>query len=204
MNARAFLPAVLAGLLAPGCASGPWMPPDEAPLPAGFPEPSPPGEIVVKSYPATRGVFTRWDGALDAGTRKSFWPLFDHIRSNDIAMSAPVQADYPADVDGRTSGSMEVGFLYGDPATRPAEVDGEVAVVDRSPATFVSVGVLGKYDMSVMQPALARLRGWLAENSSRWRAAGAPRRLFYQQPIFWKGSRLYSEVQVPIEPAQNP
>jgi hypothetical protein len=204
MNPRTLLPAVLAALLAPSCAMAPgepWTPPSEAPLPAGFPAPSRPGEVVVKEYPAFRGVHVKWEGDLDAGMNRCFWPLFDHIRSNDIAMSTPVLADYSTDPSRSGAGAMDVAFLYADPSREPTSVDDEVRVSDTPAQTVLSIGVEGRYDLDVMRPALARLRSWLAANGA-WREAGAPRRLFYQRPIFWKGARIYSEVQIRIEPVK--
>ncbi|MEM1213609.1 MAG: hypothetical protein AAGI68_15075, partial [Planctomycetota bacterium] len=47
-----------------------------------FPEPSPVGEFVVKTYPAYRAAIAQGGNA--------FWPLFQHIKRNDIQMTTPV------------------------------------------------------------------------------------------------------------------
>ena len=54
----------------------------EAPLPEGFPGPGPLGRVVVKNYPKYRAA--RVEGG------NSFWTLFQHIKRNDVQMTAPV------------------------------------------------------------------------------------------------------------------
>ncbi len=55
----------------------------EAKLPQGFPTYTPVGTIEVKHYPAYR-----------MATSSGFWPLFLHIQSKGIAMTAPVEVQY--------------------------------------------------------------------------------------------------------------
>ena len=63
----------------------------EAELPDGFPDPGPAGKVIVKEYPAYRlARFAALQGQ-PASQNGMFWPLFQHIKRNDIAMTAPVE-----------------------------------------------------------------------------------------------------------------
>lgn len=185
----------------PGGAEGRWRPPHEADLPVGFPAPSEPGRVLLKWYPATRGALVRVEGALRSASFRGFWPLFRHIQREGIEMTAPVVSDYESDVRTSERGAMDMAFLYPEPGlgTSGPVADTGVRVVDTPGLCVVSVGVEGSYDLASLRAAIACLDAWLAENGGTWRAAGAPRRLSYQQPLPFK--RLYSEVQVPVAPA---
>jgi hypothetical protein len=64
-------------------------------LPAGYPAPTPPGAIEIKSYPSVRRAeFSGEKAAHDGRGSRGFWPLFGHIVKRDIAMTAPVEMDY--------------------------------------------------------------------------------------------------------------
>ncbi|TAG11042.1 MAG: hypothetical protein EAZ42_02165 [Verrucomicrobia bacterium] len=58
----------------------------EAPLPKGWPVPGPYNQVALKSYPSYRAAFSEQQGST-----RSFWRLFQHIKANDIPMTAPVQ-----------------------------------------------------------------------------------------------------------------
>jgi hypothetical protein len=181
--------------------SGVWSPPEEAGLPEAFPAPSSPGEIVVKFYPSVRGAFVHSDGALSDAASRAFRPLFRHIRRAGVPMTAPVVAGYPVTVADQDRGLATVAFLYPDQRTGSIGSDGEVTVADFRPLVVVSIGVLGRYDTETMRAAMRDLDSWLDENSQTWQRDGEVRRLMYERPSWLKGSRLYSEVQIPIRPA---
>jgi hypothetical protein len=202
--ALAPLSLALVGWLSATTLSSPstgWSPPEEADLPEAFPAPSRPGEILVKFYPAVRGAFVHADGPYAAATSRAFWPLFRHIRSADVPMTAPVVAAYPETVRERDQGLATVAFLYPDRQTGAVGAEGAVTVADFRPRIVVSIGVLGRYDTATMRAALQDLDAWLDENAATWQRDGIVRRLMYQRPSWFKGSRLYSEVQIPIRPA---
>ncbi len=67
-----------------------------APLPEGFPTPTADGEIEVKQYPAYRSATVQVNGDFGSASSRGFSPLFRHISDNDISMTAPVEAQYPA------------------------------------------------------------------------------------------------------------
>ena len=60
----------------------------EAKLPKGFPPPGPIGQVIVKEYPEARAAVVQSAAlgkAADEG--RMFQPLFNHIKSHEIAMS---------------------------------------------------------------------------------------------------------------------
>lgn len=174
-----------------------------AALPLGFPPPTEVGVIEVKQYPAYRAVTYTHAGELQQATRFAFDPLFQHISSNQIAMTTPVEARYlgnsPAQIDSPTT--AEVSFLYPDPNITPQRVDAGVKITDTPPLTVVSIGIQGAYTWESYQTNLRRLQDWLAQNPQH-EIAGSPRRLLYNSPMTPESIKR-SEVQIPIVPAQQ-
>jgi hypothetical protein len=67
----------------------------ESPLPDGYPEPTPFGAIDIKEYPSVRRAELTSKDDSGNGMVAGFFPLFNHIKKRDIAMTAPVEMDYP-------------------------------------------------------------------------------------------------------------
>ncbi len=202
---RLTLPCLLiVAAVVSGQSSEDWQPPTEAELPAGFPVPTPPGEIEIKLYPVSRAVVSEQRGFFELGIWKAFRPLFMHIQAEEIAMTSPVLANYPETAEERARGTMQVGFFY------PSNMQGqtgsadEVAVADMPAQTVVSLGVRASYSMRNYRKAVAELETWLQDNAALWVAAGPPRRLMYQQPKLLNSGSLYSEVQIPLRSALAP
>lgn len=173
----------------------------EAPLPDGFPAPAAVGKVTVKAYPAYRLARTPMTGG-DKGQDGSFWVLFNHIKANDIAMTAPVEMSYarPADA-GAKPVAKSMAFLYRTPSLGKVGEQGKVDVVDVPATTVVSVGVRGSYDDDRMATALAKIDRWL-DGHKEYRKAGEPRYLGYNSPMVLPWQR-YGEVQVPVELASE-
>ena len=69
----------------------------EAKLPQDFPPPGPVGQVVIKDYPPYRLARLRATEAGRSGSpNEMLMPLFNHIKRNDIAMTAPVEIEYNA------------------------------------------------------------------------------------------------------------
>lgn len=169
---------------------------NEAPVPEGWPALTPVDEIRVKQYPAYRAAYISADDD-NSGSSGLFRPLFNHIKRQDIAMTAPVEMTY-AD-DGEES---SMAFLYRttDMGALGSDTDDPDVVVKDIPAqTALSIGLKGGYSHSRFEKAVIKLNAWLNENSG-YRAAGDPRYLGYNSP-FVPGPMRYGEVQIPIEPA---
>ena len=103
---------------------------DEAPLPAGWPDPGPYDRVTEKNYPSYRAAFT--DGK---GQTSAFWTLFLHIKKNDIPMTAPVEMPM-VEKDGRLDESG-MGFLYQNGKVEPKERDGAKVEIRDVPAARV-------------------------------------------------------------------
>lgn len=169
-----------------------------AALPVGFPQPTEIGEIEVKQYPEYRAVTYTHTGEAQQATGVAFNPLFQHISSNQIAMTTPVEARYlessPAQID--SPNTVEVSFLYPNPDINPQQIDAGVKVTDYPAMTVVSAGIQGAYTWESYQINLRRLQDWLAENP-QYQVAGSPRRLLYNSPMTPESMKR-SEVQIPI------
>lgn len=167
-------------------------------LPEGYPAPTPPEALEIKRYPRARRAEFRASMWPDMGRNVAFWPLFNHIKEREIAMTSPVEMDFSG-VDGEgkiQKGPWIMSFLYREPEMGKVEEDGSVSVVDREPVLVLSLGQRGEYETERANEGLARMREWL-ERDGRFEAAGAPRSLYYNGPEM-RGRDKWSEVQIPI------
>jgi hypothetical protein len=172
------------------------------PLPVGYPAPTPPETVEVKSYPEVRRATFDGKGAAPDGMRNSstaFFPLFGHIKSRGIEMTAPVEIEYdglkPGD-DGKLTG-WNMSFLYRDKSNGPTEEYVNIRVEDAKPLTVISTGVPGDVTREKIDAALKVLHDSIAE-SKEWQVAGDPRVLGYNGPDI-KESLRWGEVQLPVE-----
>ncbi len=177
----------------------------EAPLPDGYPAPTPPGMVELKTYPVVRRAEYRASGRTGVGMNLGFWPLFNHIARREIAMTSPVEMDYRtrtgADplADVAPVGDWTMSFLYRTRDQGPTGTDGRVEVVDAPAVTVVAIGVLGPYGVDTTNRGVAELRSWFAAQRA-WEPAGAPRAFHYNGPGV-PASRRWSEVQIPVRRA---
>ena len=174
----------------------------ESPLPEGYPEPTPPGAIDIKDYPSVRRaeLVSKDDSA--AGITSGFFPLFNHIKKREIAMTAPVEMDYAGlytdfmsgeSADEGEATETTMSFLYRSANLGPVGNDGKIVVRDTAPVTVLSVGAKGGFDAT---EAMDTLRTWL-KGQKEWEVAGQPRMFVYNGPFIDPDAR-WSEVQVPI------
>ena len=130
---------------------------DEARLPKGWPAPGPYGEVTEKEYPVYRAAFTE-----SGGQTRSFWTLFQHIKSKDIPMTAPVEMKM-----GDKDGEMEMtsmGFLYQDSTVGEVGADGEkVEVTDVAAMTVLSYAWMGPNNNKAVEKARAALDSKVTE-----------------------------------------
>ena len=176
----------------------------EAKLPKGFPPPGPVGQVIVKDYPEARAAVVH-SAALGKGADEGrmFRPLFNHIKSNEIAMSAPVEITWsPSPEKGADAEPVSMAFFYGEPSIGQPGSDGSVEVLDMHPLKVVSVGVRGSYSSKHLEGALDQLRAWLAENPGKYTVSGPPRYLGYNSP-FVPWFLRYGEVQLPVVDASD-
>ena len=146
-------------------------------------------------------------GLPDVGMNVGFWPLFQHIKRRDIAMTSPVEMEYSA-VEPRepgapqrdyesTSGDWTMSFLYRTSDLGPLGSDkGGVEVVDVEPMSVLSVGFRGAYGVQRVEAGLHTLEQWLA-GQEEWERAGEARALYYNGPER-RGGLKWGEVQLPV------
>lgn len=156
----------------------------EAELPEGFPKPGPVGHIVRKKYPQYRAA--RADGGA------AFWTLFNHIKKNNVEMTAPVEMT----LDGR--GRMrDMAFLYERPSQGKAGAQGRVAVLDLKPTEVLSIGLRGRRGEASIAKAKKLMTAYMAAHGLE--AAGDWRVLGYNSPMV-PAAQQFWELQVPIRP----
>jgi hypothetical protein len=171
---------------------------NSAPLPEDFPAPTPPGEIRVKQYPAYRAATYKIRGNLANAANNAFYPLYQHISSNEISMTAPVETQYPLEsVEGKDFGEAEVSFIYSSPLVYPREVASNITVKDVEAMLAVSLGLRGAYNYESYQEGLRKLLIWLQENPD-YQSAGNPRRFFYDGPYIPDALKR-SEIVIPVK-----
>ncbi|MFM8386884.1 MAG: heme-binding protein [Planctomycetia bacterium] len=156
----------------------------EAELPAGFPGPGPVGRVVMKQYPGYRA-------ARAQGGQSSFWTLFQHIQSNDVKMTTPVEMTMDEQMR-----SMDMAFLYERPEQGAAGTQGRVAVVDLPPLQVLSIGIRGDTSRANLEMARKALEQRLAKEGLV--AAGPYRQLGYNSPMVPSAQRFW-ELQVPVQ-----
>lgn len=166
-------------------------------LPVGYPAPTPPGAVELKHYPTIRRAEFRASGNAGSMGQRGFWPLFQHISRNDIAMTAPVEMEY-ADTDGDDqTDQWTMAFLYHTPENGPTGTDGQVVIVDTQPKTFLSLGVQGRQGWTQVEELAKTLDAWLATQTD-WQRTGEARTLGYNGPNIPMKNQWW-EVQIPVE-----
>jgi hypothetical protein len=169
----------------------------EAPLPEGWPRPSLPGLVRVKSYPSARQAVVTGPGG---NGRQAFWVLYHHIKDRQVPLTGPVVVGYPDQpTEELTVPPDSMAFLYSRADLDTTGEFGPVHVQDAKPLQVVSIGLTGAYRKASVQSAVAQLHGWLKANP-QWQPSGPVRVLGYNSP-FTPASRKYSEVQIPVRAA---
>ena len=174
----------------------------DTPLPVGYPGPTAPGAMEIKHYPSVRRAEIvsngNEDGMMGWNTSRAFWPLFQHIKDRDIAMTSPVETDYERVEDDGTlrEGQWSMSFLYREPEMGETGHDGAVFVYDTDPVTVVSLGVRGDLTRGELRRAVSELSLWVS-NSGAWEAVGDARKLSYNGPNV-RAAYRWHEVQLPI------
>jgi uncharacterized surface protein with fasciclin (FAS1) repeats len=171
----------------------------EAELPAGFPEPTPVGEIRLKSYPAYRLARTSMTGRERQG--QAFFTLFKHITENGIAMTAPVEITYGALRDNAQK-TQAMAFLYETPKLGTPGQQGKVTVVDLPAMTTVSLGLQGDATAERVAEAGLLLQSWLEQHQPGYEAAGPLRVMGYNSPMV-PVERRYVEIEIPVRERTN-
>lgn len=171
---------------------------NSAPLPLGFPSPTSSGAIEVKTYPAYRSATYTYRGELSKAANQAFYPLYQHITSNDISMTAPVETRYPTStMTGEDTGLAKVSFLYRSQDTSTRTTADNIVIEDIPPMTVVSLGWQGSYSYDSYQKGLEQLKEWLNRHQE-YQVVDSPRRFFYDGP-YVPDALKRSEIQIPLQ-----
>jgi hypothetical protein len=169
-----------------------FKPIKEAEMPKGFPGYTPVGQMEVKQYPAYRKAST--SGVAE------FWTLFQHIKQNNVTMTAPVEMDY-GDPRAAKSKERSVSFLYERPDQGSAGKQGSVEVLDVPAMTVVSIGCRGQRTTSSIAEAREKLVKWLDEKKDEYVPVGPMRVMGYNSPFVPRDKNFF-EVQIPVNVAK--
>ena len=169
-----------------------FKPKVEAPVPAGFPAPSPVGVVEIKKLPVYRMAKVANSGMGG----NNFFTLFNHIKKNNIEMTAPVEMTMTEKNGKYTESSM--AFLYQETTLGKVGPQGNVAVLDTTECTVVSVGMRGSPSSENIESA----RRWLLEKikttPQAYEIAGELKVMGYNSPFMPEKLRYY-EVQLPLK-----
>ena len=170
-----------------------FQPIKEAEMPSGFPPYTPVGQIEIKEYPAYRKALTRGPAM--------FWTLFQHIKRNSVAMTAPVEMDY-GDPLAPEKDERSMSFLYERADQGSPGRQGSIEVVDIPAMTVVSIGWRGVRTEPAIAEARERLIAWLHEKEGKYVVSGPLRVMGYNSPFVPRDKNFF-EVQIPIKPGDD-
>lgn len=147
----------------------------------------------VKRVPATTALQTESGKPYFESDRSLFTDLFDYIRTHDLTMTVPVEADI---VVGR------MRFLVGaEDIEREVPDTDAVTRVARPARTVASFGMRGGYSREAFEEGRKQLKAWLAQQSG-WQAAGPAYMVYWSSP--WVPAFLKrSEVHIPVTPVES-
>lgn len=155
----------------------------ESPLPKGWPEPGPYGQVTRKDYPAYRAAVT-----ADSKPNGGFWRLFKHIERNNIPMTSPVEMKLD-DTDAKGTKMEEMAFLYQSPEVGKTGADGEnVEVKDMPALSVLSYTWQGGRDSASVAKARALLDAELTKQNLK---ATGYRVLGYNSPFVPKSKQTF-------------
>ncbi len=169
-----------------------------AATPEGWPQLTPVGKVELREYPVYRAAVVDQTDVNGRGMNPMFWELFQHIKTNDIAMTAPVDMGYE-DASPDNARMTSMAFLYRSTQLGNTGEQGPVEVRDVDKQLFASVGVRGGYNDATFENGLDKLAAWLTEHNDEYERTGPPRFLGYNGPMVPIFMR-YGEVQMPVRP----
>lgn len=164
----------------------------EAPVPTGFPAPTPVGVVEIKKLPVYRMAKVANSGVGG----NNFFTLFNHIKKNNIEMTAPVEMSM-AEKNGKYIESS-MAFLYQETTLGKTGPQGNVAVLDTAECMVASIGMRGSPSSENIESA----RRWLLEKikitPQAYEIAGELKVMGYNSPFMPEKLRYY-EVQLPLK-----
>lgn len=157
-------------------------------------EPTPPGEIEVKTLPAATLIRSESKGSYFDRSNGLFMPLFRYIQKRDIAMTTPVEAEIEPG---------EMAFYIGpDGLKQELTNDPGVSVELVEERLVLSVGLRGSYSEENYDKALAKAQAWLKENPD-YEASGDARMIYWNGP-YVPSMFKKSELHLPVTQVKQP
>lgn len=172
-----------------------FKPKMEAPLPEGYPQPTPVGKVEIKTLPVYRLA-----KVADSGNSNKFMTLFYHIQKNKIEMTAPVEMTMKPNGNKWSENSM--AFLYQSTALGSTGTKDKVDVIDSSKTTVASIGMNGKMTPEAISKAKTMLDEYLQKHPESGKITGDLRVLGYNSP-FMPAALAYFEVQYALQPSEK-
>ena len=149
---------------------------------------TPVGTIEVKELPARKALAASASGSYFQRDNQLFMTLFDFIKTHDIAMTVPVEAE----VD-----SAQMRFFVGADNSKSDVTSSEAVAVTEMPSqTVLSIGIRGAYSDPSFQRGRKALEQWLNGNTE-WRAVAEPYAVYWDGPYMPVPFRR-SEVHIRI------
>lgn len=150
------------------------------------------GALEIKTLPAATLIAANSDQAYFNSSNGLFMPLFRYIKSRDIAMTTPVEAE------------IEPGVMYfyiGGDADPEILTGSEGVTVHSLPSRQVaSIGVRGSYSQQNFLQAKEQLEVWLATQED-FVPAGPARASFWNGPMM-PGFFKRFEVHIPVDQSE--
>lgn len=148
-----------------------------------------PGVCEVKVLPAARLMLTDSAEGYFSSNNQMFGKLFRYIRTNELPMTAPVEA--------RMQPGVMVFYMDSVSSVRAdLKSDKEVKLQDVPERLVAALGIRGSYSEENYNEGLATLQSWLSAQKE-YEVAGEPYAVYWNSPFvpfFFK----QSEVHIPI------
>lgn len=168
-----------------------FKPKVEAPVPAGFPAPTPVGVVEIKKLPVYRMAKVK-----NSTGGNNFFTLFNHIKKNKIEMTAPVEMTM-AEKNGKyTESSM--AFLYQETTLGKAGPQGNIAVLDTTECMVASIGMRGSPNTEALDSAKRWLIEKIKNTPEPYEIEGELKVMGYNSPFMPEKLRYY-EVQLTLK-----
>lgn len=148
------------------------------------------GVCETKVLPAARLMLAASADGYFGSNNRLFGKLFRYIQSNDIPMTAPVEARMRPGV---------MVFYCDDLSAKRADLKDtpEVKLQSVPARTVASIGMRGSYTQESYESGLAKLREWLKARPDL-KPVGEPYGVYWNSP-FVPGFLKRSEVHIPVE-----
>ena len=146
------------------------------------------GIIQILNLPPARLLEAEMDGTYFQNSNGLFSRLFDYIRTNEIAMTVPVEGNL---------GQAKMRFYVGSDVSSNIEDTDTVRVMNFEARTVLSVGSKGTYSEVNIGKAKTLLDEWL-ENQTSWTRSGEAYAVFWNGPFTpWFMKRF--DVHIPVK-----